>query len=989
MSFNVPFGSSNRLDMLATSHVSSVPDHDVRGHVIPTELAFYQSYDWCLNPYLPVSEAIRHLRGELTRLATMPNGWQTNEVTTNIFLLASGLLNCADEYLRGPALRLPAQLAVTAVGRGAAQFIETISAKPRSRWQVRRWREHLVAGLNDFLLPIVRLQDAEAACHAEAGRRLMMALELPLPSDLRGERLGTPTPFSRLDLTPRDLLALGESFVRRFPARAQSILVVGLRTSGSYYAPLLRTFLEAEGYGKVAFLTIEPNKGVSRREKGELTKFAARGYLALIVDDPPHTSRTVLAALGIASRAGFRSGNLKFLAATHPAKRTWFKWLPEDSVITLPPEQWHKRKLLSQKAVEFRLAEYFRSQMFTSVSVTTSRRADEFNARLQSIATDERSVRLKRIFEVQLETSEGKKQIKYVLAKSVGWGWLGYHSFLIGHRLTGYVPPILGLRDGILYMEWIPQPAVELGEKRTDLVRASASYIAARARRLKLNDDTATCIDLKRYNNGLRLLAKVLSRAFGPVLTDRLMQSRVDALVRQLPCPSHTLIDGNMLHNEWILGPRGPLKADYEHHGMGKAALNLTDPAYDLADTILNLELSPEEERGLIKQYIGESGDAAVEQRLFMHKLLAGLWAMNEVQEQLFGSPRGGDAQRDYHQRFMKAWNFLTVHTARYCGSLCHSRADLRWRAPLVVLDIDGVIDSRLFGFPNTTTAGMKALSLLSTHEFSVGLNTARSAAEMKDYCTAYSLAGGVAEHGSYLWDAVHQRERVLISREAARQLEELRSHLRRIPGVFLDERHQYSIRAFTYREKPLGLIQSLFSSARLSSIGDGALAPISTHIVHQLLVDLRLDRLTFHHTLIDTAIVARETDKGTGLVALRDWVLAESADTIAVGDSEPDLAMFRVATRSFAPANIGCRRQAQLLGCQIASSHDQQGLLEIVRKIIHPDNGHCERCTDGEKFPHRGDDLFLSVLQAADRRWSTNFLRAILNPAALRMFIR
>jgi hydroxymethylpyrimidine pyrophosphatase-like HAD family hydrolase len=75
---------------------------------------------------------------------------------------------------------------------------------------------------------------------------------------------------------------------------------------------------------------------------------------------------------------------------------------------------------------------------------------------------------------------------------------------------------------------------------------------------------------------------------------------------------------------------------------------------------------------------------------------------------------------------------------------------------------------------------------------------------------------------------------------------------------------------------------------------------------VHRLLVDLRLDRLAFHHTSIDTHIVAKEVDKGTGLAALRDWVLAKDAETIAVGDGEPDLAMFRVAARSFAPANVG-----------------------------------------------------------------------------------
>ena len=100
----------------------------------------------------------------------------------------------------------------------------------------------------------------------------------------------------------------------------------------------------------------------------------------------------------------------------------------------------------------------------------------------------------------------------------------------------------------------------------------------------------------------------------------------------------------------------------------------------------------------------------------------------------------------------------------------------MHWRAPLVVLDVDGVLDRRLFGFPCTTAAGMEALSLLSAYDFSVALNTARSAAEVKDYCKAYSLTGGVAEHGSYLWDAVRQRERVLISAETARQLEELRN---------------------------------------------------------------------------------------------------------------------------------------------------------------------------------------------------------------------
>src|ERR1700731_550638 len=109
---------------------------------------------------------------------------------------------------------------------------------------------------------------------------------------------------------------------------------------------------------------------------------------------------------------------------------------------------------------------------------------------------------------------------------------------------------------------------------------------------------------------------------------------------------------------------------------------------------------------------------------------------------------------------------------------------------------------------------------------------------------------------------------------------------------------------------------------------------------------------------MIDTTVVAKEVDKGSGLSALRNWVLGADAETIAVGDQEPDLAMFRVATRSFAPANIGCARQARLLGCQIVRHSFQRGLLEIACMLTHPRGQRCERCAEGEGGTARGEDL-------------------------------
>jgi hydroxymethylpyrimidine pyrophosphatase-like HAD family hydrolase len=974
-------------DGMREDHAAQAPQQP-----LAAELAFYESYAWCLNPHLTVGQAIDRLRHEIDRLTVVPHGWQTDEVVTNVYLLSCGLLNCVDEYLRGPGLRLPWRLAAMRVGRGARWAAENVpgNLRPRPSARVRRWREQWLAGLDDFLSLMVAGQTAHPAAFAPAGGRLAALLRAPLPSGLRAARVGVPSPFRRLDLTHHDVLALGRCFVRRFPDRAQPILLVGLRTSGSYFAPLLRAFLKTEGFGMVALLTMVAGKGPGRWERRELARYAEQGYTAVIVDDPPHTGGTIFTALDIARRAGFGRDRLKALIPAHPARQDWYKPLPDDVVVSLAPSHWHKRALLDPQMVQTRLLEYFRAQNFARARVVASRRADEMNAALQGDSSDARGARLKRIFEVHLETPQGHSEIRYVLAKSVGWGWLGYHAFLAGHRLSGFVPPILGQRDGILYMEWIPQLAPDTGDqlRRDQWIDTAASYVAARARRLSLDAGSAAGVDLQRQDAGVRLLAQALGRAYGAFPTDILMRPRLERLLRRQPCPVPTLIDGNMQRADWVVGPHGLLKTDYEHHGMGKEELNVVDPAYDLADTILNLNLSPEEEARLLARYVAESGDAGVTQRLFRNKLLAGLWAMKQARDHLFGKQQVAAKQQAFHLRFMSAWHFLTVEAARQCGGYGEPPAAPGWRSPLVALDIDGVIDSRLFGFPCTTAAGIEALALLRAHGFSVAVDTARSVAEVKAYCAAYGLAGGVAEHGSYLWDAVSGRGRALIGTEAARQLDELRKTLRRIPGVFLDDRHQYSVRAFTYRDEPRGLFSMLVSALRGSAVGDGALAPLPALVINHVMADLGLDRLCFHHTTIDTTIVAKEADKGSGLTALRDWVLP-NAETIAVGDQEPDLAMFRVATRSFAPANIGCARQAQILGCRIARHADQRGLLEIARALAHPDGARCQHCAEGNTPAARAPDLFMDVLRAADRSRIANLFGTVLDRSRFRIFTR
>lgn len=957
------------------------------------ERSFYQVYSWCLNPYPTAAETVVYLGGELDRLGKVPQGWQSAEVLTNVFLLSCALLNSADEYLRGRAFQLPKKAPALPFFRLFRWLLAKLGSLTwkRRRARVRRWRQDWQTGL-DALLPFFLAEGpSDPKARADAANNLARLLQTPLPADLLAEPIYFPSAFRKHDLTHLDVLALGRKFVARFPDRGRPILLVGLRTAGSYFAPLLRSFLRGAGYRTVETATVRPDKGPGASERAALTRCARAGCTAVILDDSPRTGAAIVLGVDMVRKAGFSSERTVVLVPVHPATRDWRKHteslsLADTTVLTLEAEEWHKVRLLDGEAAA-RVRDYFQGR---TVAVAA---AETINARLQAPAEEARRVRLKRVYEVRLQTPDGREEPRYVLAKSVGWGWLGYHAFLAGQRLAGLVPPLLGLRDGILYTEWLPQPeaAASAEEDREQWVATVASYVAARTRSLGLEKNPLPRLGLHQHHDSFRLLDRVLSRAYGGLLAANLMRPRLRHRLAHQPCPLPTLIDGKMERSEWIAGPAGLLKTDGEHHGMGKNELNVVDPACDLAEAILRLDLSPDEEARLLRRYARESGDADVEQRLFAYKLLTGTWATAAALKYLFRQPPLPQRQEEFHRHFLDAWHFLTVHAARGCGRLCRPPAAPRWHSPLVVLDIDGVLDRRIFGFPCTTAAGIEALALLHAHDFAVAVDTARSVAEVKEYCRAYGFAGGVAEYGSFAWDAVNGRGRVLASPESLGQLEEARAALKRLPGVFLDDRHQFSIRAYTFEDRPVAAGRSLLRSilgTAVESPYDGRFpVPLPTLTVRHLLAALGLDRLCIHQTGIDTTIVAREVDKGSGLSALLDGVGLPAAETTAVGDSEHDLPMFRVAGRSFAPAQIGCARLARQLGCKVVRHRFQSGLLDIVRSLVHA--GRRRRCSSCRVQWPECPDLFLDLLRAADRPRLIGLLGALLDPKAYRAFLR
>jgi len=945
--------------------------------LLEAECTFYNQYKWCLNPFLTIRDVIRHLGKELDRLVDCDACWQFDEICKNILLLSCSILDSADDYLLGRTYDFSKiTTGVPPLGpivSGVERLFNRAGQSPFKNSSLARWRDQWQLALVHSLKLLLRDPALDKQNRADIHTRLGSLLNTRTLDPLLQRRIRIPGAFRSQDLTHFDILALGQEFISRFPERHSSIVIMGLRTAGSYFAPLLRSYLETHNYSDVNSFTIRPKIGVSQKEMIALATCAAKRSTLVIIDEPVGKGDTLLEAVRLAQRFSVDRQKIVVLFPVHPSARQYknrssYRLLSDISIISVEPEKWHKYHHLDRATEEF-VREYFRA-LGLSVRTVSSRGwlADRFNARLEAVSDIKGHTRLKRVYEVKLCSESCSEETRYVLAKSVGWGWLSYHAFLAGERLAQFIPPILGLRNGILYTEWQDNNGIAMSEiERGQGIDRAASYIAARVRTLRLEGDPAPELIFESGNRGLWSLVLNLCQAYGARPVQYLRRGRMRYELSRAVCPCPTLIDGKMRPLEWIRGNTSLLKSDFEQHALGKIEINMTDPAYDLADATLTWGLSFEEEQKLVARYIEESGDVNVAHRLLVNKLIAGIRARNAAISNL-QDPHLIQRSEEFNCDYIAAWNFLVLHTMRYCAKLCSKRESTGWHGPLLVMDVDGVMDKQVLGFPSITWAGIRAVSLLQGHDLAVVLNTARSIPEMKEYCQHYGFLGGAAEYGAFVWDVATNQEKILVSQESLDELRLLAEKLREIPGVFLNEDYAFSIRAYTFEDETTRALPTL--------------------LVQNLISQLKLKRLSFHQTFPDTAVVAKETDKGRGLLALLELVGQSSLPTLAIGDSEADLPMFAVAKRSFAPGHISCRSQARAIGCHVDDKPFQSGLLNIVRRIIHPDKDSCERCRAAEPPASATQNLVLRVLQHADEGQMKRFLRTTCDPMVMRSFL-
>jgi hydroxymethylpyrimidine pyrophosphatase-like HAD family hydrolase len=921
------------------------------------EERFYSRYDWCLNPILSIRQLLAHLNEELDGYR-VSEGWQREECRINLYLFACAIVCTIDDYfnqrllnlslLRSRAARLDFLLAATEWVLNTPVWLLKIVAN----WRAWRWRKRLNSGLHEICDLLIAGGESRMTSSTFARVRL--------PERLLNHKMRLPEAFRAQDFTHQDVISLARRFCASSEPNGAPVTIVGLGAGGAYFAPLIAAYLKRSKWEQVSWFSIRPESGMSIWETWRLWKLRRRNTRVVLAEDYPGTGAALRLTVQILQQVRIRTEQISILAPTHAAQPDWIRLagIPEKvRVFTIYPAELYKSALLQPESVESWYAEYFStdSTASTRFRVIDDTSIEELNRKMAAHSEDGHHVREKRFFAVELGRSNGASLTRKIFVKSTGWGWLGYHAYIAGKRLDGFVPRIIGLRNGLLITEWIDdtgkKPNAVLHEHMVDVL---ASYVAARSRNLRLPGDCR--LDSRAYRwTGLDEIVTILRHAYSPYIR----QFKSPGLRKQLykhVTSMPTLIDGRMRPEEWLQTSTAIYKADFEHHNFGCAELNVADPAYDLASAIFEFRLTKQCEEQLLRNYVRISGDCRLSERIIIYKILYASMAMRQAVTRILD---GKEPQKN-NGLYQYARDFLVYSMNEFCAGWTGQRKPPAWSDSLFFVDLDGVFDQELLGFPHATESGLQALMLLQSNGYSVVLNTGRSVQHIRQYCKAYGIPGGIAEFGSVFVDAVQKNEVPLIDEAAAaRQLAKCREAIRTLPGVFVDPGYEHAIRAYRYKGQ--------------------STAGLSVDEIRALLETEQFGRLTYISREADSYIVQNGTGKGAGVTFVNRY-LNNDAPTAAIGDSEQDIPMLEVSDYPYAPANcsLAVREFAKTARCHVLKEYYQAGFLAAVQHRLKND-GISEPLCKLDPMPDRLAGLMQTLLRVADRPRSLHRLADLI----------
>ena len=908
-----------------------------------------------------------NLLDDLDGLASRLSEAVTARDALDAYLLAAGMNQVTEDFLHRDVLMLGRVAATVralpgpagALAEAASQALRRLGMTLRQLTMPERsaWRWHrTLDGLTRLLAGNLAGTSAwPIDGEIEALARQLVARLPALPCRLRRTILRMPTCFQSLDQRPSDCALLVERFAARWPDRNRPLRVVGLRTSGSYLAPLVAAYLRQGGYRDVLDWTVRPSDHLFRRERHRLETVLVSDGQLLVVDDPPKSGASLVAAVRWLEQRGLPRSRVVMLvpllgsAATEPPSLTGYP------TVVLPWTEWSIHRALEPGAVRETLQEMLTGRVITAMdpggdetelAVSSVVAVDRLKlapiADLKSGSPTRRHVRA--LYRVRVEDERGRPHDLEVYVKGIGQGYFGRHSLTVARSLESFVPETYGAKEGLLFRSWLPDvQRVDPRDLGSLDVEPIAGYILARRGRLAVGADLSE--RMVGLNPVWQRVADVLAAPFGRGRS--LVRPLTHAAARRLlRVDQPSVIDGSMAGAQWFRRPGSDrlLKVDYDERAYSNQdtvidQLYSFDAAFDLASAAAEMRLScPEDGASLAvalrKSFAARSGPIPAERWLLYQLLMLKshrqfLLAMqSEFAEGTFPElpaevrallePSAIDNELERLRRIMSRLD------QEYWSETLLAGLDSSRGGAVCAIDIDGVLETDRLGYSSLTPLGALCIRALIAHGYQPVLTTGRSVDDVRDRCRSLNLAGGVAEYGAAYYDTRTDRVGELLSPAQRENLERLRSELASLESVHVAAGYTRIVRAhLPTRDGP---------------------KPLPKAMVEQL-----LDRLGLSESVrtvdgsAQTDFVAAGTDKARGLQPLLGLIKPEGGIALAAGDGAEDLCVLRQARLAVAPANA--EPAVLKAGVRVMRGRYQAGLAQGVALLVGHGPGRCSRC--------------------------------------------
>ncbi|MFE2406802.1 HAD family hydrolase [Kitasatospora sp. NPDC059408] len=801
--------------------------------------------------------------------------------------------------------------------------------------------------------------DLVRAVH-EAAARLAA---LPGAGALLGaEYLRPPSCFRSFDQHPADAVELARRFTGPHGTRHRPLLVLGVRTSGSYLAPLAGAALRRLGHRSVTVGTTRPGLTLLPGRATVVRAVREGAGAVLLLDDPPATGGSLAAVAAAAERAGFPADAVVPLFATFEDAGPVPDVLRRYPCVVLPGGDWEVRRRLGAAALAGLLPNVLRNVPpdLPPGAGWTAARAPEVGTAGPLSRWSHLSVPLT----AHVQGADGRERALPLVAQWAGVGYLGRQAVTVARALDGLVPEVHGFADGVLLRARLPGepgpgpgsgPAPGTAADRTGRPRPAevARYVAARQRLLSVPADRSLGLAGRQpvWEVAARILAPVGGR-LDPVLRPALLYPLARSL---LAAPRPCVVDGRTGDGHWPPdGTGGRTKTGFADGAFSNLDLATYDAAFDLAGAVTEAPGGP------AHSHVAETELLAAYEQLTGRRIDPARWCLlrlvqnwDAARQARTADPASAPLVRAHERRAQAA------AVQRFLAGAYLADLDTDPQGPWCVLDVDGVLESDVLGFPASSPQGMLALRALRAHGYRVLLATGRSLPEVRDRCAAYRLAGGVAEYGAVAFDAGTGAVHPVSGTDATG----LRRRLAALPGVFVDPYARWSLRA---------------------SAGDG---PRRTALPARTVAGL-LGRPPYgtRFTVVtgdaQSDFVPRGVDKAGGvrtlLAALGDGT---AVPALAVGDTAADLPLLTWARRAAAPANAAPAVAAA--GVPTARHPYQAGLAGIVGRLIGHRPGGCPDCRAPGHPPEVRALLALLAVPEAGRAGAAPRLAALARATA------